>query len=164
MNRKRLWLCTLVLALCNCSRPESPPPSPPPDGAEIAVGLGVRCASQPPDSPIIYRTADIGKLGVPVPSASDRRLLSRIVRTDHLEKRDVRFDYIDGSFVVFLHEDGMVCDSSQHLAVLDAWCDDFYHPGDDARAVIPSAECWSTPPPWGWRVLKSTPRDRSPGT
>jgi hypothetical protein len=115
-----------------------------PDGTYGAkVGAGIECvpyggrALSPPPS---YAVADIGRLGVPVLSRNQLRLIQRIrrsVKSDHL-----RFVwYSPTSFMVYDAVAGACIDTAPGYPVLNGACNEYYEPGEDPQRTNVAPDC-----------------------
>lgn len=118
---------------------------------ERHVGLATSCAVLNPGqllrtTPPSYRTADVGKPGVPSPKPSDLRMLRRIQRYVH--SPTLRYVYAAKRFLVYDAIDGPCMGGAPGYFVLNGSCNEFYMPSNQTDYTVATPGCFSPPRPW----------------
>jgi hypothetical protein len=122
--------------------------APPIDGA--LRGLGHQCipyGETAPRGPVIYRTTDIGKSGVPALNPQQLHAVKIVAR--YIKSKKLRFAIVAGEIVVFYANAGDCTDIAPGYLVLNGACNEYYQPGEEPEYTRPApGDCRGPPRPW----------------
>lgn len=98
--------------------------------------------------PASYLVSDLGKPGVPRPSAAQASLVRQIAR--YRSSRTLRFLFLNDRLVVFDAKDGPCSGSANAYEVLNGAPNLFYSPGENPYVLKSGSNDITTEPrPWG---------------
>ena len=131
---------------------------PPIEG--VRRGLGHQCipyGETRPRGPVIYRTRDIGKRGVPKLDKHEALAVESIAH--YIKSEKLRFAILGGGIVIFYAQAGDCVDGAPGYFVLNGACNEYYQPGEDPEDTHPAPGCIGPPRPWirSDRVLHGDP-------